>query len=205
MFASEIECTEYNRQNSQRKAEGGTMKPEPTPPRFPKFVLELPATLFNRARSRMRGHFPVAILVHQRQLQEMRAPQSTASALLTRLSRFLAPHLNRAPSPPRFLWGRRWRSRMRGHFPVAILLHERQLPKMRGHGHVCPNQRPPHPPSAPSPPEKARGEKALDTKGSRALKGFEQYGLAHVASCSSLLVHSSNLHPSAFIPHPSET
>jgi len=30
-------------------------------------------------------------------------------------------------------------------------------------------QRPPHPPSAPSPPEKARGEKALD--GRESLKG----------------------------------
>ena len=46
-------------------------------------------------------------------------------------------------------------------------------------------QRPPHPPSAPSPPEKARGEKALDVR--ESLKGAPNAG-------------RDALQPSAFSP-----
>src|SRR5258707_1040712 len=37
---------------------------------------------------------------------------------------------HRAPSPPRFLWGRRWRSRMRGPFLARRGLHDRRKPNL---------------------------------------------------------------------------
>src|SRR5436305_406993 len=67
---------------------------------------------------------------------------------------------------------------MRGRFLMRHSCTNDNNSKMRSpfRNHVFPNQLPPHPPSAPSPPEKARGEKALDTKGCRVLQGCEKCG-----------------------------
>jgi hypothetical protein len=84
-------------------------------------------------------------------------------------------------SPTFFVGEKVAEGRMRGHLTVAALLHKQQArPRMNCRANQCSSeergyrilQRPPHPPSAPSPPEKARGEKTLDAK--ESLKGLSK-------------------------------
>src|SRR5216684_6112487 len=85
-------------------------------------------------------------------------------------------YLVESPSPPAlFSWGRRCRRRMRGRFTTYVIRAPSSALGPASVNHAYFVKRPPHPPSAPSPPARNRGgRRALDEGSGKALEGTIQ-------------------------------